>query len=308
MKDAQTEFDPDLTGLDRPQWIDALDEVAEDFGAFDPLGPDHQAAFIDAGRCLVVTFETIQSVRGTERDEPLCFALTRKHGWSSLSLISDGDTWFRHKAVYGYFDRLVDDGFFEDFDQVVFFGAGHAGYAACAYSVAAPGARVLALRPQSTLDPTIAGWDHRYPKMRRTSFSDRYGYAPDMIDGVDKAFIIYNRNDDLDAMHASHFARPHSNATLLQTTHTDMRLERDIEAMGLTHTLIEAAMDDTLSRQTWATLWRARREHVPYLRKLVGSLEGAGRTRMLQAVCEFATTDQQRPFFQKRLNETAEDA
>ena len=50
-----------------------------------------------------------------------------------------GDTWFRDNRVYGYFDRLIADGFFEDFDTVIFYGAGSCGYAAAAFSVAAPG-------------------------------------------------------------------------------------------------------------------------------------------------------------------------
>ena len=65
--------------------------------------------------------------------------------WSSLSILSEGESWFRENRIYGYFDRLIDDGFFEDFQTVVFHGSQAAGYAACAFSVAAPGATVLAI-------------------------------------------------------------------------------------------------------------------------------------------------------------------
>ena len=47
-------------------------------------------------------------------------------GWSHLCMVSRGDTWFRDRRVYGFFDRLIDDGFFEDFEQVIFYGAGRA--------------------------------------------------------------------------------------------------------------------------------------------------------------------------------------
>ena len=105
-------------------------------------------------------------------------------GWSHLCLIAEGDTWFRDPAVYAYFDRLVDDAFFEDFDHVLFYGAGMAGYAACAYSVAAPGAQVLALNPRATLDPAAGRWDDRDRAARRLDFTSRYGYAPDMLEGA----------------------------------------------------------------------------------------------------------------------------
>jgi hypothetical protein len=50
-------------------------------------------------------------------------------------------------------------GFFDDFDQVVFYGAGQCGYAAAAFSVATPGATVVAIQPQATLDPRVTEWD-----------------------------------------------------------------------------------------------------------------------------------------------------
>ena len=55
-------------------------------------------------------------------DHTIGWEFVRRHGWSHLCLISDGDTWFRDRKIWGYFDRLIDDGFFEDFDQVIFYG------------------------------------------------------------------------------------------------------------------------------------------------------------------------------------------
>ena len=78
-------------------------------------------------------------------------------------------------------------GFFDDFDHVVFYGAGPCKYAAAAFSVAAPAATVDAIQPQTTLDPRITDWDDRYMKMRRTDFTSRYGYAPDMLDAAEQA-------------------------------------------------------------------------------------------------------------------------
>ena len=65
--------------------------------------------------------------------------------------------WFRYPKVHAYFNRLVDDGFFDDLDKVVFYGAGPCGYAAATFSVAAPGATVVAIQPQATLDPRVTG-------------------------------------------------------------------------------------------------------------------------------------------------------
>ena len=107
-------------------------------------------------------------------------------------MVAEGQSWFRDPAVFAYFDRLVDDGFFDEFERVIFYGAGPCGYAAAAYSVAAPGATVVAVQPQATLDPRMTEWDDRFVEMRRTSFTDRYGYAPDMLDAADQAFVLYD--------------------------------------------------------------------------------------------------------------------
>ena len=63
------------------------------------------------------------------------FGAVERREWSFLSLIADGATWFRDAALHRFFDRLIDEDFFESFDRVIFLGAGPmCGYAAAAYS------------------------------------------------------------------------------------------------------------------------------------------------------------------------------
>jgi hypothetical protein len=209
MSDTPRLTETSLAGLGRDDWLNAVAGVIGPHGGLESLGPDHNAALVRAGDTLLVTFESIQGIAAlSDTAHPLGWELAEAWGWSHLALISDGDTWFRDRAVYGYFDRLVDDGFFEEFDRVIYYGAGPCGYAAAAFSVAAPGARVLAVQPQATLDARLTEWDDRFVHMRRTSFSDRYGYAPDMLDAADHAFILYDPYEALDAMHATLFEAP----------------------------------------------------------------------------------------------------
>ena len=185
MQDTLHLLDQSLAGQTGQAWLSALEDIADAAGYFQPLSAKHNAAFIDAGKTLLVTFESLQSIQSMNGEaHPIGFEMVREEGWSLLSFFCDGQTWFRDPAIYRYLDRLVDDGFFEDFDQVIFYGAGSSGYAACAFSVAAPGAQVLALSPQATLDPRVSEWDDRFRRMRRISFTDRYGYAPDMLDAA----------------------------------------------------------------------------------------------------------------------------
>lgn len=266
------------------EWLAQLEEIGEERGYFQPLGHRHFAVFTDESPTLVVTFETFDSIRNSRGgDEPLAYDFVKENGWSSLTIIADGNTWFRNSAVYGYFDRLVDDGFFEDFDQVIFFGAGMCGYAAAAYSVVSPGATVITMSPQATLDPRVAEWDIRFPSMRRTSFSDRYGYAPDMIDAADRVFVFYDPTEDMDAIHAALFTRPH--VSKIRCNLLGNHIDQDFINMGILQPLIDAAGTGNLTENDVFKLYRARRNYAPYLRRFANRLHEDNRTVFCGIAC-----------------------
>lgn len=124
MQDAAETFNAELSGLAKGEWLTKLAGIAEEQGYFEPLGKRHFAAFVEKGTTLLVTFETIQGMRAlSESAVPLGWNMVRDHGWSHLCVASDGDTWFRDETLYAYFDRLVDDGFFDEFETVLFYGA-----------------------------------------------------------------------------------------------------------------------------------------------------------------------------------------
>ncbi len=277
MHDAAITSNMSLANLSgREAWLDKVAEVAGEDGYVERLGARHAALFIEDKPTLLVTFETHQSIGALSADaRPLGWDMVNALGWSHLCLVSDGDTWFRDPAVYGYFDRLIDDGFFEDFEQVIFYGAGPCGYAAAAFSVAAPGAKVVALSPQATLDPRVAEWDNRYLAMRRTSFSDRYGYAPDMLDAAAEAFILYDPENDLDAMHAALFTRP--NVTQFRMRFMGPQLEAGLMRLSILFRILAQVSAGKLDRAALATLYRARRNDGGYQYNLLQKLKADAR-------------------------------
>lgn len=298
----------ELAKLDKPEWTRRVMGRAEAEGAADKLGRNHFAAFIKSGDTLLVTFETVQGMRGlTESAQPLGWHLSQRLGWSHLLLACDGDTWYRAPEVYAYFDQLIDDGFFDEFDNVVFYGAGPCGYAATAFSVAAPGSTVIAIQPQATLDPRVTEWDDRFTHMRRTDFTDRFGFAPDMIDGAEKVFVLYDPSEPLDAMHAALFTRP--NVTKLRMRFMGEALQSHLLFMKRLFPVIQAAAEDRLTPEYFAGLYRARRNHMPYLRRLLNQLEGAERSTLTEALCRHVTARFNAPRFARRLKtlETGEE-
>jgi hypothetical protein len=256
-----------------------LEAMGDEAGYFETLGTRHWALFVDDGPKLLVSFVTMDQVLAQGADGmPPCHCVARAAGWSHLCVIADGETWYRDARVYGYFDRLIDEGFFEDFDRVAFTGAGMGGHAACAFSVAAPGATVLAIAPVATLDPGLAGWDRRHLAARRLDWRRRFGYGPDMIDGAAQVYVLCDPDVDEDAMHAALYRKPF--VTRLACRHLGPEPERALAEMDILRPLIQGACDGSLTSATWAQMWRARRGHAGWLRNVVVRLiEGPSRRR-----------------------------
>lgn len=289
----------------REQWFSQMDAASEEAGYFEPVGQKHWAFFHDEGPELLVTFERLDDVMARPSKMPLGYDLAKSRGWSHLCLIADGDTWYRDKRVYGFFDRQVDDAFFEDFDRVVFMGAGIQGYAAAAYSVVAPGATVLLISPRATQFPDIAGWDKRTIRARHLDFTTRYGFAPDMIEGAGQVYVIHDPDVAEDAMHAALFRGPH--VTHLRTPHLGGRVEWAFGHMQLWSPLLDAVTNGPMTKTDFARIWRARRNFGPYLRGLLAQVGAAGKTKREKWLCTGVVERLNAPTFRKRLNEILAD-
>jgi hypothetical protein len=300
MQGARDLMDTPMMGLPKDKWLARLAGVSNELGFFKDLGQRHCASFIDKGPTLLVTFETVQGIQAlSENGQPLGWDLVRENGWSHLCVTSDGDTWFREAEVYSFFDQLIDEAFFEVFDSVLFYGAGPCGYAAAAFSVATPGATVVAVQPQATLDPEMAGWDDRFADQRRLSFTDRYGYAPDMLDAAQQAFIVFDPAEPLDAMHAALFTRPH--IVKLRMPRMGAALQGSLVAMELLEPLLTQAGNGDLTRLSFARLYRARRDYRTYLQMFLSRIERDKRNGLAIMVSRNVTERMNSPHFRKRL-------
>ncbi|MCX7559477.1 phosphoadenosine phosphosulfate reductase [Sulfitobacter sp. F26204] len=315
MTDATPTLETSLLDLPRREWLATVEQIVDEDGYVEKLGRRHHAIFFEEGSTLLVTFETLQGIHAlSDLGQPLGWEMLRDHGWSHLCLASNGDTWFRDTAVYGYFDRLIDDGFFDEFDNVVFYGAGPCAYAAAAYSVSSPGARVLAIQPQATLDPRLTEWDDRFTDMRIHDFTTRYGFAPEMLDAAEQAYVVYDPREQLDAMHAALFTRP--NVDKLRMRFMGDALQTDLLEMGTWAPLLLAIAEGELTTNRFAELYRARRNYRPYLRNLLDAFESEKRTGLVEALCANVSNRMRAPRFaitlrriqQARKSEPDDDA
>ncbi len=59
--------------------------------------------------------------------------LTQDMGCSVLGVMGAQRNWFRHEFVHDAFEALRDQGFFEQFDEILFYGASMGGFGALVY-------------------------------------------------------------------------------------------------------------------------------------------------------------------------------
>ncbi|MGL4309525.1 MAG: phosphoadenosine phosphosulfate reductase [Paracoccaceae bacterium] len=274
MQDSTGDVTP-LQRLGKTDWIDRLRDLGNASGFFHDLGRKHHALLTEAGPALLVTFETVESAMARPDQMPVGHGIALAQGWSHLCLLADGQTWFRDPAVFDFVDGLIDQAFFEDFEDVLFYGTGQGGYAAASFSVAAPGAQVVMIQPQATLDPAVTGWDSRFLHQRRLCFTDRYGYAPEMLDGAGAALVIYDPAERFDAMHAALFARPY--VQMLRCRNLGATLEESLLGMAVLQDYLASAMGDGATAAAFHRLYRARRDDRSYLNRLLAVLEMRGR-------------------------------
>lgn len=306
MKDVETALTEDLSDLNTQEWMQAIATIANARGSWIEISDQHDAAMVGRGDTLLVTFESVADIQEkTDMGHPLGFSMSQTLDCANLMILAQDQTWFRDPALFAFFDGLIDEGVFEEYSNVLVYGAGMCGYAAAAFSVSCPGAQVIVVHPQATLDPRVAEWDHRYPSMRRTSFTDRYGYAPEMVEAVNEAFVLYDPEEEVDAMHAALFTKP--NVTKLRCRFMGLGLDAHLAEMGVLKDLFRAAIDRTLTPQSFGKIYRARRDYASYLLALLRRLEDDDRSRMMAWMCINGLKRKNMPRLRKKLEQLAKD-
>ncbi len=229
--------------------------------------PDHSMLYIPRGDTLVVTFDNLDIAMNKREDSrPWGFSFIEKQGWSMLGVMANGWTWYRDPWVYGQFDDMAASGFFKGFKRVVFYGASMGGYAACAFVPACPGADVVAISPQSTLDKQLVPFETRYINAWGQDYSGRYGDAAEASIAARRVTILYDPYEPLDTAHVARFKG--SNVVRLRTPLMGHRLGSSLHQMGILSQITLGALNGTLAEPEFYRILRARKSFVRYQREL----------------------------------------
>ncbi len=269
-------------------WADVARDLAGNAG-FYREGAEHSMLYIPRGDTLVVTFDNLD-IAMTKRDDrrPWGFSFIEKQGWSMLGVMANGWTWYRDDWVCDQFDDLAASGFFKGFKRVVFYGASMGGYAACAFVAACPGADVVSISPQSTLDRRLVPFETRYKTAWGRDFSGRYGDAAAVSQAAGRVTILYDPYEPLDAGHVARFTG--ANVVRLRAPLMGHRLGSSLHQMGILSQVTLGALNGTLSEADFYRALKARKGFVRYQRELFKRAIAKGHPGLARKLARFVLT------------------
>lgn len=296
---AATAAKPDDTPDD--SWANIARTLAGEHG-FYRESPTHSFLFMQRSDTLVVTFDNLDIAMEKREDRrPWGFSFIEKQGWSMLGVMANGWTWYRDPWVWQQFDELRDSGFFTRFKRVVFYGASMGGYAACAFVAACPGADVVAISPQSSLDKTLVPWETRYSTAWHRDYAGPYGDAAQVSATAGRVTLLYDPYEALDAAHVARFT--HGNVMKLRTPLMGHRLGSSLQQMGVLAPITLGALNGTLTELEFYRIIRARKTFQRYQRELFKRALAKGRTGLARKLARWVLTRGDNRYIRKGLRE-----
>lgn len=282
-------------------WADIARRLAGPEGFYREQGA-HAFLFVPRSDTLVVTFDNLDLAM-TKRDDrrPWGFSFIEKQGWSMLGVTAAGWTWFRDPWVIAEFERLREEGFFARFQRVVFYGASMGAYAACAFSGACPGADVVAISPQSTLDRAVVPWETRYATAWGRDYSGPTGDAATASLGARRVVLMYDPYEPLDAAHAARFTG--GNVMRLRAPLMGHRLGSSLQQMGILGAVTVGALDGTLTEAAYYAMLRARKTFPRYQRELFERAVARGHVALARRMARWVLTRGDNRAIRKRLRD-----
>jgi hypothetical protein len=269
-------------------WASIAQDLAGETG-FYREAPDHSFLFIKRGDTLVVTFDNLDIAMEKREDRrPWGFSFIEKQGFSMLGVMANGWTWYRDPWVWQQFDDLRDSGFFQQFKRIVFYGASMGGYAACAFVAACPGADVVAISPQSTLDKAVVPWETRYHTAWGRDYSGPYGDAAKVSQTAGRVTLLFDPYEPLDAAHVARFDG--ANVMKLRTPLLGHRLGSSLQQMGILSQITLGALNGTLTELQFYQTIRARKTFQRYQRELFKRALAKGRTGLARKLGRWVLT------------------
>lgn len=283
----------------RGAWPELAQALAGDDGFYQAQG-EHSVLFIPRSDVLVVTFDNLDLAMDKRRDQhPWGFDFIAKQGWSMLGVMASGWTWYRDDWLFAQFDKLARESFFARFRRVVFYGASMGGYGACAFASAVPGADVVVISPQTSLDPALVPWETRYRKGAARDFGGPYGDGAEGIEKAARVFVFYDPYQVADARHAERLRG--GQVVKLRAPLLGHRLGSSLGQMGILSPLILAALQGRLCEADFYRALRCRHAFPRYQKELFQRALQRGRPDLARRVAVWVLARGRHRFLRQAL-------
>lgn len=292
----------ELPDIAQPLWFSELAPGGNGEGFFEKT-TRHSLMFVRRARpVLFVSFDNLSNVNdnGPERG-PWAYKFARDLSVSHLGVMAHGKMWYRDADLIARMQRLADDGFFAQFERVVFSGSSMGAFAALVFSSLSPGAHVLAFNPQSTLDADLVPWEERYWIGRRQDWTLPLSDAKDTLSQAARVHVFYDPYFEPDRRHFERIDGP--NVTGYKcwfSNHKSAVFLRKIDALK---PIMTAGLLDELAPDQFYRLYRKRRELRWYAGALAGHFSDRGRDAMAKrALMNFRRLKRERTAHQEAEN------
>ncbi len=256
------------------------------------IGDSSYLWFAAGSSTLIVSFDNLATLDHPYPRAPWIARHVGEMGHALLGVQSQRKDWFRGTDAPQMLSELTNAGFFEHFDRIVFIGASMGGFAAINYAPLVPKATVLALSPQSTMNPIIAPFERRFPWAVKNSdwSSPQFLDAADAVPDIPQVTIVYDPFEYEDKAHAQRLAGP--NTQLAPVPHSTHEAVRTVMKAGAFPTMLQEYVDTgRLGPAFWKAM-RGRRDVRKWARAFVDNLAASQHRQLaLRAYDQLVTKD-----------------
>ena len=264
-----------------PRWLDSLRPGGQGEG-FLEKHLRHSLMFVRRPvPRLLVTFDNLSNVGDTSVErEPWAFKYAQDQNISHLGVMAHVSDWYRDQDLIDRFKRLKKDGFFDGYDRVVFAGVSMGGYASIAFGSLVPGAHVISINPQSTLDPDLVPWETRYENGQRQDWTLPLADASKLTKKLGRVNIFYDPYHALDQKHVDRLTGKNTHVYKCWfSNHKTAVFLRKIDALK---TVMTRCIFDELTPLEFYQLYRARKDLRWYRGSVSAYFNDLGRTNVAE--------------------------
>lgn len=220
---------------------------------------------VDGATKLVFTFENADQPSRPRLDglrEPWAGRWLHNLGYAVVGVKPKSVEWCRGRDLHEFFRSNYLQSLVGQFDQVFLYGSSMGGFAAMAFADAIPGATVIALNPQSTLDPRLVPWETRYQEGQSQDWSGDFADARIGASKAKSVFVAYDPLFELDRKHVARLDQ--ANLIPFKMPLVGHAIGMYMSEVGVLSAFVEGALAGTLTVQECNRLARNRRKTPRY--------------------------------------------